>query len=264
MRDHFFAIKKRFWAQVELFRISKSLNIIEQSTTIKLSPVEQHLALNQLLFSSGHFHVHYHEWRMKRINKILDIFGVDYFKDKNILELGGGNGNIGAFFADLGANVLSLEGRNRHVTFANLNYRNLKNFKCVQFNLENDFSEFGKFDLIINFGLLYHIKNIDEHLNCCAKMSDNIILESEVCDSSDPDKIIYIRESNSSNEALDGIGGRPSPFYVERILEENNFKVLRFFENSINTDFHVYDWKHKNNDRVVENHRRFWLFKKNK
>ena len=39
--------------------------------------------------------------------------GFDFFKGKKILELGAGHGDIGAFFAELGADVLCLDGRIR-------------------------------------------------------------------------------------------------------------------------------------------------------
>ena len=59
------------------------------------------------------------------------MYGIDYFKNKNVLELGGGHGEIGAFFAELGANVLCLDGREQNVNFANLKHRKLNNFKCI-------------------------------------------------------------------------------------------------------------------------------------
>ena len=100
----------------------------------------------------------------------------------------------------------------------------------LQFNLEKNFTEFGRFDLIINFGLIYHLKNVDEHLNCCFKVSDDIFLETVVCDSTDPYKIFYAKRIRLvDEEALEGIGSRPSPFYIERIANENNFDSQPLF-----------------------------------
>jgi SAM-dependent methyltransferase len=235
-----------------------------------LSPIERHIFLSGIHNRSGLFDYSYEKWRIKRINKILEVYGIDYFTNKNVLELGSGHGEIGAFFAELGANVLCLDGREQNVNFANLKHRKLNNFKCLQFNLENDFMEFGRFDLIINFGLLYHLTNVDAHLNCCFKMSDDIFLETVVSDSTDLYKIFYIKENKDiDEEALEGTGSRPSPFYVERIANENNFEVKRYFSSDLNVrdllgrNLFTYDWVHRNDNRHGGwELRRCWRFKK--
>jgi hypothetical protein len=142
----------------------------------------------------------------------------------------------------------------------------VQNFKCRLFNLENDFSEFGRFDLILNFGLLYHLKNIDSHLACCFKMSDEMLLETVVCDSTDPFKICFCDEDRNINEeSLEGTGSRPSPLYVERIAGENDFEVLRYFTEDLNIDdLYTYNWKHESGELPGDNYRlrRFWRLKK--
>lgn len=128
--------------------------------------------------------------------------------------------------------------------------------------MENDFSEFGKFDMIINFGLIYHLKNVEKHLICCAKMSDEILLEGTVCDSTDPSKIFFLEEPEGLGQALDGVGSRPGPYYIERIFENNNFEVIRHFSKDLNSESYVYDWEHNNDNSIFSNRRRFWNFKK--
>ena len=244
--------------------------IFAASSNFPLSPIDRHVFLSGIYINSGLFHYSYEEWRIKRINKILEVYGIDYFINKNVLELGSGHGDIGAFFAELGANVLCLDGRAQNVNFARLKHRKVNNFKCLQFNLENDFTEFGRFDLIINFGLIYHLINVDAHLNRCFQMADEIFLETVVSDSTDPYKIFYLKENkNIDEEALEGTGSRPSPFYIERIANENNFEAERYFSSDLNvrnilgSNLFVYDWIHRNDERLggVEL-RRCWRFKK--
>ena len=43
-------------------------------------------------FHEGHFHEHYDDWRMRRIRKVMEIYGSD-FRGKRVLELGGGLGD---------------------------------------------------------------------------------------------------------------------------------------------------------------------------
>ena len=171
--------KKRFGKPREAIDLaSEYKQLLTRILVSSMPPVDRYIALSIAHNNHGLFHYSYEDWRLKRINKILELYGIEFFENKTVLELGGGHGDIGAFFADLGARVLCLDGRAQNVNFARLKHRNIHNFQCRQFDLETDFSEFGKFDLIINFGLIYHLKNVNKHLECCFRMSDDILIES--------------------------------------------------------------------------------------
>ena len=106
---------------------------------------------------------------------------------------------------------------------------------------------------------------VDDHLNCCFRMADDMLLETVVCDSTDPCKIFFCDENkNMDEESLHGIGSRPSPYYIERIAELNNFEVIRYFSADLNYgDQFLYDWEHRNDDRLGDfKLRRFWRLKK--
>ncbi|NQW23743.1 MAG: methyltransferase domain-containing protein [SAR202 cluster bacterium] len=224
--------------------------------------VDAFIASNYAYFRSGHFHEHYSEWRMRRIRKILQIYEVEFFNGKTILEIGGGHGDIGAFFAELGADVLSLEARDENRTFANLKYRHLTNFKSLKRDVEDDFADLGRFDLIINFGLLEVVSNIDNVMSCCAKLSDDIILETMVCDSTDPTKTLFVdMDPRGIDNPLQGKSARPSPTYIENYFKNQNFSATRYFDSDLNSSGgHRYDWEHKNDDSVKVGLRRFWRF----
>jgi SAM-dependent methyltransferase len=228
-----------------------------------LSPVDRYIVAAARNKSGGLFHPSYEAWRSTRLDKLLSVYGVDYFKGKDVLELGGGHGEIGAFMAELGANVLCLDGRAQNVNYARLKHRRIKGFRCVQADLEDDFSHFGSFDLIVDLGLLYHLREVDEHLRCCFSMTDDIMLETVVCDSTDPHAIFYCDEDAAvDEEALRGTGSRPSPSYVERLATENGFAVHRYFDADLNVgDEFVYDWEHRNDERLGGwRLRRLWRF----
>jgi 2-polyprenyl-3-methyl-5-hydroxy-6-metoxy-1,4-benzoquinol methylase len=234
---------------------------------VNLSPIDRHIVYNGIADKHGLFHPAYAEWRVRRINKMLEIYGFDFFKGKKILELGAGHADIGAFFAEMGADVLCLDGRIQNINFARLKHRKISNLRFAEWNLEGDFTHFGKFDLIIDFGLIYHLKDVEEHLRRCFRMSNDIIMETVVCDSTDPNTIFYCDEKSEINEeALEGTGSRPSPFYIERITKENNFEAVRFFTPDLNAGWFYYDWKHKNDNSGRGSsdflYRRFWRLKK--
>jgi len=228
--------------------------------------VDQFVIGNEKYTNAGHYNEHYKNWRIARINKVLSIFGVDYFKGKRVLELGGGHGDIGALFAGLGAEVLCLEARRENVNIAKMKYRNVSGFSCEEYNLEEGLRQFGKCDLIVNFGTLYTLLDPEKCLHECAELSENIVLECIVCDSTDPHKIVRwdLDEENHIKLANDGpisIGRHIlSPFFIERVMEERGYTVGRHFTKDLNCADHHYDWEHENDGKVTPNYRRFWYF----
>jgi hypothetical protein len=162
----------------------------------------------------------------------------------------------------MGADVTCLEGRREQVAFAKLKHRAVRNLRIEQCDLEGDFSHYGRFDLLLHFGLLYHLKNVDEHMRTCFGLADDIVLETVVCDSRDPQKLVFIPgRQDVIEESLHGVGCRPSPAYVERLAEEAGFRVERHFTADLNTadGQFVYDWVHKDDGNLGDFHlRRFW------
>ncbi|RBW57679.1 bifunctional 2-polyprenyl-6-hydroxyphenol methylase/3-demethylubiquinol 3-O-methyltransferase UbiG [Ruegeria sp. A3M17] len=229
--------------------------------TAHMSPIERHVTMAMATNRHAVYAISYAHWRVKRINKILELYGQDWFDGKRVLELGSGLSDIGAFFADLGADVLCLEGRNETAQMARLKHRRVPNLKVEVFDLEQDFTNFGKFDMIIHFGLLYHIPQVEEHLAQCFSMTREVVLETVVCDSDDPMRIELVpEEKDVIEEAMHGMGSRPSAAFVERIARENKFEPTMIATQDLNVgDQFVYDWKSKNDgDLGGWRNRRFW------
>jgi len=231
-----------------------------------LSPVERHLARVAVAEHHGLFHHSYHDWQTRRIDKLLELYGVDWFIGRSILELGCGHAEIAAFFADLGAEVLAVDGRAKNINYARLRHRDVSRLSFAVHDLEDDFSQLGQFDLIINFGLLYHLRDVGAHLRRCFALTNEMVLESVVCDSSDPD-LVLLREENPGidEESLRGVGSRPSPFFIERIAAEEGFDVERIFSSDLNSGQQFcYDWEHRNDGSANDDfiNRRFWRFRR--
>jgi hypothetical protein len=244
-------------------RIDRRLERLESAVLVApLSPIDRHITLQTAYRTDALYDMSYPQWRTVRINKLLEFYGIEHFKGLNILELGAGLCEIGAFFAELGANVTCLEGRKEQVTFAKLKHRKIPNLHIHVCDLEDDFSKYGKFDLILHFGLLYHLKNVDEHMRTCFGMADEIVLETVVCDSDDPYLLAtYPGRPNVIEESPHGHGCRPSPAYVERLATGAGFGVERHFTSDLNASDgqFVYDWEPKNDGNLGGfNLRRFW------
>jgi hypothetical protein len=69
----------------------KTVNKLDSALThISLPPIDRHILLSYSFSNEGLFHPSYEDWRVKRINKILELFDIDWFMGKRVLELGGG------------------------------------------------------------------------------------------------------------------------------------------------------------------------------
>lgn len=246
-------------------KMERHLERMEQIVMVTpLSPIDKHLALQTIYRTDALFDISYPVWRTNRINKLISLYGLDWFKGKKVLELGAGLCEIGAFFAELGADVTCLEGRQETVDMARLKHRKVPNLRIEQCDLETDFSHYGKFDLILHLGLLYHLGNVDEHLAICFGMTDEIVMETVVCDSLDPQKIVYFEgRKDVIEESIHGAACRPSPFYVERLASEAGFEMERMFTADLNSGYFVYDWEHKDDGNLGDfDLRRAWRFRR--
>lgn len=251
---------------------SKSLLRLESSTSRieaihraeRRSPIDQYLSMSYAMRTDGLFDGSYDLWRAKRIAKVLELLGLDYFEGRRVLELGAGHGDIGALFADLGADVTCVEGRMSNLQFGQLKHRDVPRLRFRHMDLDEDFRSLGRYDLVVHFGLLYHVADVDEHLARCFELTDDVLLETVVCDSTDPTRVQLVEERSAVNEeALNGRGCRPSPFYVERLASEHGFGVERHFSPDLNSAQFVYDWEHRNDDRDGGFElRRFWRFRR--
>lgn len=185
---------------------------------------------------------HYRTWRPTRIKKIEQIFGEDFFRDKTLLELACGFGDIGKHFGEnRGAIVTFSEGRKEHISYIE---ENNPGCEVIHLDQEYEWNLERKFDVIIHFGVMYHLDNWKQDLECTLKHTDLVILESEIADS---DKMIEkkvvdpIGYDQAINEKR--IATRPSASYVEKVFEDNGFEFTRYDDTDLNDGYHCYDWK---------------------
>jgi 2-polyprenyl-3-methyl-5-hydroxy-6-metoxy-1,4-benzoquinol methylase len=102
------------------------------------------------------FQEHYIEWRTNRFNTIVNYYGKEWFKNKNILELGCGYADFGNLFCKLGSNVTSTDIRKKHLKIAKKKYPQITTVEC---DLDNEWLFDEYYDLILNTEVLYHLKN---------------------------------------------------------------------------------------------------------
>jgi predicted RNA methylase len=202
---------------------------------------------------------YYHPlWQKNRVKFIIDLYGESFFRGKRILELGAYNGYIGYQFNQLGASVLCVEGRRDNVRSIQNSYPTLQ-VECA--NLDTPDWRWGSWDIIINFGLYYHLeKHHKEHLSNCLDNCDIMFFESVIFDSSDSE-ISFVHE-RGDDQSLSDVGGTPSTSYVEDIFKTKPVKFTKYTSSLLNGDGHFYDWPDRNTKRLNRMARRFWIINK--
>lgn len=201
---------------------------------------------------------HYINWIRSRLAGVNKYMADTVFQSKTLLELGAGHGQIGNAFHTLGAMVTSSDARKEYVENIKQAYPHLE---TVALDADKDTIP-KKYDIIVHWGLLYHLAEIEEHLEDVSKKCDILLLETEVYDSEDHD--FYMRKHESGfDQAFHGIGIRPTQNYVERLLREHGFNVRCIQDPILNTDVHRYDWENGAYGSWAVGARRFWICWKN-
>lgn len=202
------------------------------------------------------FRDHYIKWNNRRIKCIIDYYGKNFFRGKKILEVGCGYGDIGAEFMKLGAEVTCSDARREHLDIVERRYPNIK---TVLADLDYEWPFRKKFDVILHLGTLYHLKNFEKSLIKACKTTKYLVLETEVCDSDDPDMVVFTNESRGYDQSFNKRGSRPSAEYIEKILKKAGMKYEQVKSSKCNSGFHRYNWKVKNTGKWSHGLRRFWF-----
>ena len=199
------------------------------------------------------FEGHYVDWRNSRITTVQKYINTTFFKNKTMIELGGGKGHIGNAFSEMGCKVTSTEVRGEHIDVGKEIHPSLdfELFDCNTQHLEKHY------DIVLHWGVLYHIENVKSHLENVLGHCDYLFLETEVLDS-DESECILVNE-NGYDQAYHKVGSRPSVTYIEDILDSAKFLYRRLDNASLNSSFHRYDWLPQNQRNYADGMRRFWI-----
>jgi SAM-dependent methyltransferase len=116
----------------------------------------------------------------------------------------------------MASSVVCLEGRPENVEAMRSRYPQLEGHVA---DIENEpLARFGRFDVVFSYGLLYHLENpLHAIRNLESVCGELLLLESMVCDHDRP-LVLVEDESSDVNQALAGLGCRPSPHYVALAL----------------------------------------------
>lgn len=199
----------------------------------------------------------YIDWQLNRIKFIIKLFPNNFFQGKKILELGSYQGGITQMFFNLGANITGVEGSQTNLNIAQNRYPHINFIQGDCEKIDWDFDNY--YDIIIHWGLLYHLKYPERSIKTCLRHTNILFLETLVIDYDTP-KLYFVKEDNITlpDQALHGEGARPTPSYVEEILYGH--KYMRFDTPELNSKYQpFYDLPISNSGNIF---RKFWIVTK--
>jgi len=153
----------------------------------------------------------------------LDKLGLP-LKGRKVLDVGAGVGHLAQYFVKLGCDVTCTDGRQANIDRMRDLYPGLKSTVCdVQ---TETLTTLGMFDVVFCYGLLYHLESpVPALRNMASVCRQMLLLETQVCDHVLP--ILRMgQEDTSADQALTGLGGRPSPSYVVMIFRSVGFEFI--------------------------------------
>ncbi len=118
---------------------------------------------------------------------------------KTVLDLGCGHGHIGVRLEKFGAHVVFVDGRPENIASLKRKFPLRKAFVCDVTSPE--VKRFGPRDIVLAFGILYHLADPYVFLTNCSELAPVLFLESQVVDSLD-EEVVYVRDHQSSDQAL--------------------------------------------------------------
>ena len=200
------------------------------------------------------FRHHYDDWIESRMNGVRKYVTPDFFTSKTLLEVGCGHAHIGNKFSEMGAIVTSSDARKEHLDVVNTLYPHIQTLLIDGDNMEIT----DKYDIVVHWGVLYHLNEIETHLEIISKKCNVLFLETEVSDADDSDFRIMVDE-NGYDQAFNKKGIRPSPSYVEKVLAKNGFEFKLIQDSVLDSGFHNYNWEIENTKTWRHGLRRFWI-----
>lgn len=144
---------------------------------------------------------------------------------KKVIDVGCGIGRLSEFFANQGCDTFCIDGRFENIKILKELYPERK---AAVVDLEtSQILEYGKFDIVFCYGLLYHLADtfgfIKNAFRICNEM---MIIETCITDANDPVLLLVKEQQNKVTQAVSGIGSRPSPSYVVACLYLAGFKYV--------------------------------------
>ena len=143
---------------------------------------------------------------------------------KRVLDAGCGVGHHTPFYTSRGCHVVGIDGRPENIEEMKRRYPEVEGLVGDVQTMNLD--ALGSFDVVHCLGLLYHTDSPVLALRRLAGVCrGQLLLETIVCDSEQA-VMLLSDEEGSANQALAGLGCRPSPAFVAMALDRLGFPYV--------------------------------------
>ncbi len=137
---------------------------------------------------------------------------------KSVVDVGCGVGHLSKILADMGGEVLCVDGRKENIAKLQELYPGRK---AMVVDVETDaLMELGKFDVVFCYGLLYHLADPLGFIGRAAAICREwLIIETCIMDAEGPVVRLVPEDAANFSQALGSMGCRPSSAYVASCLK---------------------------------------------
>ena len=137
------------------------------------------------------------------------------------VDIGCGTGYFSNILHSLGLNVLGLDAREENVLEARRRYPHLR-FEVM--NAEDPrLLQFGTFDLVFCFGLLYHLENPFQAIRSMSAMTSNVAMLEGICYPSSESVMVLVDEDDLNDQGVNHIAFYPSELCLLKMLYRAGF-----------------------------------------
>jgi len=155
------------------------------------------------------------------------------------LDVGCGLGDFSGFLSRLGiARVVGIDGRSENLAEARNRYQDV-DFKLGDVE-ELPVEQLGSFDLVLCFGVLYHLENPLRAIRNLYALTQKILLVESMCVPGDKPKLELLDEYEAQNQGLNHLGLYPSEPCLVKMLSRAGFsfvyQFLRLPDNPLYTE----------------------------
>lgn len=154
----------------------------------------------------------------------LDSLGLP-LAGRTVLDLGAGVGHFTEFFRSKGCSVHCVDARPDNVAKLRALYPDVR---ATVMDVEaSDLATIGRFDVVLCYGLLYHLMDPVAVLNKVAAVCDGmLLLETCIADAVAPALFLVQEDRQNPSQTLGRWGCRPSPSFLRAALVQSGFKYL--------------------------------------